>query len=93
MAQFFAIIGLCVGAAVAYGIRHDQVTARVCVEYFTVGHPAVFPTDSPTWLAVGWGILATWWVGLILGVGLAVAARFGRRPRRDVRSLVRPVVC
>lgn len=78
-------------AAVLYGIVHDQITARVCVEYFTVGHPPVFATDDPTLLGLGWGVLATWWVGLILGLGLAVAARAGLRPKRPVRSLVRPV--
>ncbi|MBN1395803.1 MAG: hypothetical protein JW959_12345, partial [Pirellulales bacterium] len=67
------ILLLCVDAAIVYGVLHDQVTARVCVEYFTVGHPPVFATDSPTLLAFGRGFIATWWVGLILGV-LAIAA-------------------
>jgi hypothetical protein len=89
--QAVAIIALCIASAVVYGIVHDQVTARVCVEYFTIGHPPVFHTDSPTLLGVGWGIIATWWVGLLLGIPLAIAARAGRRPRRDVRSLVRPI--
>ena len=66
--------------------------ARVCVEYFTIGHPRIFGTDSPTLLGIGWGIIATWWVGLLLGIPLAIAARAGRRPKRDVRSLVRPIV-
>src|SRR5262245_37898437 len=87
-----AIMLLCVFAAIAYGIAHDQVTARVCVEYFTVGHPPIIPTDDPTLLGVWWGLIATWWVGMILGVGLAVAATAGPRPPRTVRSLVRPVV-
>ncbi len=90
--QVIAIIALCIASAVVYGIVHDQVTARVCVEYFTVGHPPVFHTDSPTLLGIGWGIIATWWVGLLLGIPLAIAARAGRRPERDVRSLVRPIV-
>jgi hypothetical protein len=85
------IIGLCVLAAVVYGIAHDQVTVRVCIEYFTIGHPPVFDTESPTLLALGWGILATWWVGLLLGALLAFAAIRGRRPRRTARSLVRPI--
>lgn len=86
------IVLLCVFAAILYGIVHDQITARVCVEYFTVGHPPTFPTDDPTLLGLGWGVIATWWAGLILGLGLAVAARAGRRPKRSVRSLVRPVL-
>jgi hypothetical protein len=87
-----AIVLLCVLAAVAYGIVHDQVTARVCVEYFTIGHPPVFGTEDPTLLGLGWGVLATWWVGLLLGIPLALAARAGRWPRRGVGSLLRPIV-
>lgn len=87
-----AIVALCIGSAVVYGIVHDQITARICVEYFTIGHPPVFDTKSPTLLAIGWGIIATWWVGLLLGVPLAIVARAGRRPKRDARSLVRPII-
>jgi hypothetical protein len=89
--QALGIVLLCIAASVVYGIVHDQVTARVCVEYFTVGHPPVFGTEDPTLLGIGWGILATWWMGLLLGAPLAVAARAGPRPRRSVGSLVRPV--
>jgi H+/Cl- antiporter ClcA len=90
--QSIAIVVLCIASAVIYGILHDQVTARICVEYFTIGHEPVFETTSPTWLGIGWGIIATWWVGLMLGILLAIAARAGRRPKRSVRSLVRPIV-
>lgn len=89
-----AIVLLSILAAIAYGIAHDQVTARVCLEYFTVGHPGILPLEvfeSPTWQGIAWGIVATWWVGLMLGVPLAVAARLGKRPKRPVRSLFRPV--
>ena len=89
--QFVKIILMCVGAAVVYGIAHDQITARVCVEYFTVGHPQIFSTNDPTLLGIGWGIIATWWVGLLLGVPLAAVAQFGSRPKRSAGSLVRPV--
>jgi hypothetical protein len=90
--KFSAIILLSIAAAVVYGIVRDQVTARICVEYFTIGHPTIFDTKSPTLLGLGWGIIATWWVGLILGVPLAVAARCGRRPVFTVRRLVRPLI-
>lgn len=83
------IVLMCVFAAVVYGIVHDQITARVCVEYFTIGHPPIFPTDDPTLLGLGWGIIASWWVGLILGLGLAIASRVAGRPPQ---SLARPVV-
>jgi hypothetical protein len=86
-----AIVLFCILAAVIYGIVHDLLTAHICVEYFTIGHPPVFATQDPVMLALGWGVIATWWVGLLLGLGLAVAARVGSRPPRTVRSLARPV--
>jgi hypothetical protein len=82
------IVLLCIGAAVCYGIMHDQVTARVCVEYFTIGHPPVFKTDSPTLLALGWAIIATWWVGLILSVPTAVVLRVDSLPKYQAVDLV-----
>ena len=84
---------MCIAAAVVYGIVHDQVTARVCVEYFTIGHPPIFNTTSPTLLAIGWGITATWWVGLILGIPAALACRVGPWPKLDAAGLVRPIIC
>jgi len=91
MIEHLKIILLCVGAAIVYGVAHDQVTARVCLEYFTVFHPPVFQTQSPTALAFGWGVIATWWVGLFLGLLLALAARAGSRPKQTAAQQVRPI--
>ncbi len=88
--EFAKIVALATLAAIAYGVVHDQITARICIEYFTIGHPPVFRTTSPTLLALGWGVIATWWVGLPLGVALAFAARAGVNPKRAARSLLRP---
>jgi hypothetical protein len=85
------IIGLGLLAAITYGIAHDQVTARVCVEYFTIGHPPLIPSESPTLLAIGWGIVATWWVGLPLGVIVATTARMGSRTKLTARQLRKPI--
>jgi hypothetical protein len=82
----------CIVAAVLYGIVHDQFTARICVEYFTVFHPPVFATQSPTLLAIGWGIIATWWAGAIIGLLLSTAARSGPRNKLTARQLVPLVV-
>ena len=68
------------------------MTARICVEYFTVGHPPLFSTTDPTLLAFGWGTLATWWFGLFLGIPLALMARLGPPPRLPARALVAPVL-
>jgi hypothetical protein len=75
------IVFACIAAAILYGVVHDQFTARICIEYFTVFHPPVFATRSPTLLGIGWGIIATWWVGAALGLLLALAARAGSRPK------------
>jgi hypothetical protein len=83
---------LCIFAAVTYGIIHDQVTARICVEYFTVAHPRIIDSESPTLLGIAWGVVATWWVGLGLGIVLALSARVGRWPKRDARDLISPIV-
>ena len=85
------IVVLCVVAGAVYGVIHDQFTARICIEYFTVFHPHVFATNSPTLLGLGWGIIATWWVGAILGMLLALAARAGSRPKLGAADLVRPI--
>ena len=91
MVESLKIVGLGVVAAIVYGIAHDNVTARVCVEYFTIGHPPIFGTDSPTLLALGWGVLATWWVGLGLGSLLALVSRAGPKPKLSAGDLLRPV--
>lgn len=87
------IILLCIVAAIVYGILHDQVTARVCVEYFTIGHPPVFHTDNPTLLAFGWGVIATWWMGLILSIPAVLASRVGAWPKFRAADLIRPIAC
>jgi hypothetical protein len=90
--QGVLIFFLSITAAICYGILHDQITARICLEYFTVYHPPVFGNvKDPTLLGIGWGVIATWWVGAILGVPLALAARVGRMPKRSAGSMVRPV--
>ena len=86
------IILLCIASAVVYGTLHDLVTARVCVEYFTIGHTPPFPTDSPTLLALQFGILATWWGGLSLGILAALVSRVGTWPKLNAAYLVRPVI-
>ncbi|MEO0804194.1 MAG: hypothetical protein AAFY57_18265 [Cyanobacteria bacterium J06642_2] len=88
---FIRIILFFILAVVTYGILHDQVTARLCIEYFTIAHPPVFQSDSPTLVGLGWGIIGTWWAGLGAGTIVACAARLGTYPKHDVESLYRPV--
>ncbi len=77
-------------ATVTYGIAQDLVTTRVSLEYFTIAHVDLFGTQSPTLLAFGWGIVATWWFGVLLGGMIALTARFGKRAKIAVSDLARP---
>jgi H+/Cl- antiporter ClcA len=90
--EFAKIVLLSIAAAICYGILHDQVTARICVEYFTIFHPPVFHTDNPTLLGLGWGVIATWWLGAFLGVVLAISARAGNQRKLTTKELIRPVM-
>jgi hypothetical protein len=87
------IVLLAIGGAVVYGVIQDQVTAHVCVEYFTIGHYDYWGLQDPTLLAFEWGVIATWWVGLFLGIAVMISAQAGRsRPRLTAQDLLRPML-
>lgn len=86
------IILLCVAASISYGIIHDQITARLCIEYFTVAHPPLFPTTSPTLLALYWGVAATAGLGFVLGYVLSLVAHAGNQPPLHFTQLISSVV-
>ncbi len=91
MREFVIIWGMAIVAAVGYGVVHDQVTVRVCPEYFTVFHPDIGFSHNLTLLAAGWGVIATWWMGAILGLPLAIVARVGSLPPFFPKHLVKPL--
>jgi len=84
------IIGATTLAFILYGILHDQITARVCIEYFTVGHPPLVPTTNPTLIAFAWDFVATWWFGLPMGTLIAMSSTLGTWQSLTVRDLLRP---
>ena len=92
MKQVAYIILLCMIAAISYGIIHNQFTVRISLEYFTIGHRRIISSTSPTLLGIAWGIHPNWWVGTSMGVILAAAARAGKWPKRNARSLVKPIL-
>ncbi len=85
------IVLLSIVAATVYGIVHCLTSAHVCVEYFTVLPRNPYATSSPLALGVIWGIVGFWWIGLLLGLLLAIASRCGRRPPRTAWSLIQPL--
>lgn len=78
--------------AVVYGILHDQITARIYLEYFTVWHRHIIDSTDPTVVAFVWGIVATWWVGLGAGMVIAIASNIGGEPRFTVCDLIKPAI-
>ena len=88
----FGIAILSTLLTITYGVLHDQVTIRICPEYFTVFHPHLIDTGSLTVLAAAWGVVATWWIGLPIGLTLGLAATTGIRPRRTARQVVPSIV-
>lgn len=102
------IIGGSIGAACLYGVLNDQVTARVCPEYFSKGfheraleywkgplmgnlRKVLLATKSPTVVATIWGVVASWWMGALLGVPAAFAARVGPWPKVGATDLIKPI--
>jgi hypothetical protein len=85
------IIVLSILAACSYGVVHDQITVRICLEYFTVAHPLLFHTTSPTLLALCWGVAATAAIGAALGVILALVSQSREAPPYPVSRLARSI--
>ena len=42
-------------------------------------------------MGIAWGVNSTWWAGLILGILLALAGRFGKGPRRSAGFFLKPL--
>ena len=85
------IVLLSTAAATFYGIVHCLTSAHLCVEFFTLLPADPYAMTSPLALGLVWGIVGFWWIGFLLGLWVAVAARCGRRPPRTARSLVLPL--
>jgi hypothetical protein len=86
------IIGVSILGAAVYGTVHDQITVRLCLEYFTLAHPAFFPTSSPTALAFCWGVAGTIWLGAIFGGVLAFVSESEGLPPVPVSRLAQAIV-
>ena len=87
----YAFLLICVATAIAYGVVNDQVTSAISWEYYYHGKAldkVLGPTTPPDRLALSReaakiGAMATWSVGLILGVAILIANNPSRHPSRD----------
>lgn len=94
MVESGKIVGLAIAASVGYGLIHDQITVRLSPAYFTEWqvHADFFQHPNLTVVALFWGVVATWWVGLILGILLSCASVLGKGSHWIWRDLVRPLL-
>jgi hypothetical protein len=86
----FALYGFI--AIVGYAMLQDQISARLCPEYFTVLHPPIPGMTDPTLLGISWGFIGGWWGGIVLGYVAGLVATLGTRPQLKPRELVRPLL-
>jgi hypothetical protein len=75
-----------------YGMAQDQISARLCPEYFTALHNPIPGLTDPTLLGLAWGFLGAAPGGIAMGYAAGLAATVGRRPPMAVRELVRPML-
>ena len=85
----FKIIGAMTLLAITFGILHDLFSAAVCVEYFTEQHPRLIESEHWLVMAFLWGIVATWWVGFMGGVWLAICTQVGSAKPLSVWRVMR----
>jgi len=89
---FLQTVLISTAAAILYGLIHDQITIRICPEYFTVWHPHVSNSENLTIVALIWGVIATWWMGAFLGMLLGACATVGHRPVPPFKFVARSIV-
>ena len=81
------LVGYCTAGSVLFGWAHDAETANVWVEYFTVHHAKLVESQSPWVMAFLWGIIATFWVGMIGGAVISIFSFVGSLPKPPVELL------
>lgn len=85
----FALYGFI--AITGYAMAQDQVSARLCPEYFTVLHPPIPGMTDPTLLGISWGFIGGWWGGIVLGYAAGLVATLGKRPAFSPREFIKPL--
>jgi len=74
------IILVFIGAAVAFGLVHDQITAHICVEYFTIAHERIVASERHArFMADVCAHAASYGIGLLGAVVIAISCVASRR--------------
>jgi hypothetical protein len=94
---FIVIIIISVLFASTYGALHDQVTYSISSEYFTIFKFDQFGftdwgNNNPRATTALIGILATWWVGLFIGIIQGLVALIHKTPELMFQFAFRAVL-
>lgn len=95
------IIGIAPIIAGLYGILHDQLTYTISPEYYTkfkfyqfglmdLGNEAIFPNPRIEVSAVG--LLATWWMGLPIGLILGLVGLVHKDNKQMLRATLGAII-
>ena len=94
--MYLAIIILTAVIAGVYGIVHDQITYSISPEYFTKFKYGQFGFE-PVWFGghrqtvAVIGFLATWWVGVLIGIVVGIGPLFSSTPGLMFRRAMKAV--
>lgn len=84
-------VGISITGAILFGIVHDLISIRISPAYYTIYHPELIASRNLNLIALSWGVVATWWIGLGAGVFLGLVATAGRLPINSPRDIRRAV--
>lgn len=87
------IIGITIAACMVYGLVHALAATQISIIYYAAFYP--FPPvllENPVLFGLVLGVATSWWLGLSLGVILALACRKGDKPKLGWKSLVKPLL-
>lgn len=84
-----------------FGILHDQLTYTISPEYYTkfkfyqfglmnIGNEAIFPTPRLQVTAVGF--MATWWMGLPIGLILGLVGLVHKDSKQMFHSTIKAII-
>ncbi len=95
------IIGIASLLGGLYGIIHDQLTYTISPEYYTkfkfyqfglmdMGNEAIFPTPRIQVSIVGF--MATWWMGLLIGLILGLVGLIHKNNKQMFRATIKAII-
>ncbi len=95
------IIGIAPLIGGIYGILHDQFTYTISPEYYTkfkfyqfgfmdIGNEAIFP--YPRIQVSGVGFMATWWMGLLIGIILGFVGLIHKDNKQMLRATLGAII-